>query len=138
MSDAAYNSLGLVLVALMNLVGLIYVGWNARASARDARAAVAGVAEVKTLATQTERNTNSMKDALVEATRVAALMKGKADERVAGDARRDAEAAGRAEVRREIANHKLDAVVSAAVEGIAEGPVEGEVRGGSLTVESKT
>lgn len=103
LTDVQANSLGIVLVALFNLIGIIWIGRNTRQAAADARQAVEVVKVV-------EKNTNSMKDALVESTRIAAQLKGQQQERQAGDARKAAEAEGRAEIRKEMRDHGSAAV----------------------------
>jgi len=134
MTDTEVTTLGLVSVALLNLIGLIYVGWNSRRAAQDARMAVTVAVETKDNVALIEKATNSMKDALVDATRREALLKGQKDERAAGDLRNEAAALGRAEVR----EAQMRTAVSEAVGGIAAGPVEGVVDDGKLTVEKKT
>lgn len=136
MTDAAIQSISLVVIAMFSMIGGIASAYFSFRASQTTKQTKIIAEEVKLVAQETEKNTNSMKDALVEATRVAAMLKGKQDERVAGDERKAAEAEGRAEGRLEQRNHALDKVVTEAV-GIAEGPVEGEVTKGKLIVEEK-
>lgn len=76
------------------MIGPALAIWNAISIASNTRK----IAEVAITAELTEKNTNSMKDSLVKVTREAALLQGKQEERAAGDALKDAEARGRAEV----------------------------------------
>lgn len=117
MSDSIAGSLSLVLVALFNAVGLATVAYFQYRATATVKTALAAVTEVKEISLQTEKNTNSMKDALVEATRVAALLKGQQDERAAGDARREAEDKTKADALAEIQNKELDQHVADALMG---------------------
>lgn len=94
MTDAAIQSISLVVIALFSMVGTIVIAWFSYLTSLAAKDAAAttkvtqGIAqETHKLAEKTELNTNSMKDALVEATRSAALAKGKDEARTEGEAK---------------------------------------------------
>jgi hypothetical protein len=99
LTDASVQSVALVFIALFNMVGLSIVAFFQYKTIAASKKTTAAIGEVHVLATKTELNTNSMREALVAATRAQALKEGAETEKIAGDARRDAEEKGREEIR---------------------------------------